>query len=233
MRCSLLLADVDNTLFDFRSAERAAYAAVTAHFSLPDDEELFLLYKAINTRHWQRLRRGETTSAMLRVDRFRDFMAAQGVEDADIPAMSAYYVKMLQRQHTPVAGAEDFLKRVSARMPVCLVTNGFASVQRARMQASPLRRYIADVLISEEFQNAKPHPEMLLEAMKRTGVTDPAQVVMIGDNEDTDILAAKNAGTKSILFLCGAQPPARTQADFVAETLNDAADWILSSAHTP
>jgi 2-haloacid dehalogenase len=226
-RFSLLLCDVDNTLFDFRSAERAAYDAVTARFSLPEEEELFLLYKAINTFHWQRLRRGETTAALLRLDRFRDFMAAQGLEGADIPAMSAYYVLALEQQHTPVDGAEDFLRRVSAQMPVCLVTNGFASVQRARMQASPLRRYVTDVLISEEFENAKPHPEMLLEAMRRTGVTDPAKAVMIGDNEDTDILAAKAAGTKSILFLCGAEPPAHTRADFVAATLKQAADWIM------
>ncbi|MBE0600246.1 MAG: HAD family hydrolase [Firmicutes bacterium] len=227
-RFSLLLCDVDNTLFDFRSAERAAYAAVAARFSLPDDEELFLLYKAINTFHWQKLGRGETTAAKLRLDRFRDFMAAQGVEDADIPAMSAHFVHALERQHTPVAGAEAFLRRTSARMPVYLVTNGFASVQRARMQASPLRRYVTDVLISEEFQNPKPHPQMLLEAMRRVNLTDPSKAVMIGDNETTDVLAAEAAGAKSILFLCGAQPPQSTRADFVADTLDAAADWILA-----
>ena len=95
------------------------------------------------------------------------------------------------------------------------------------MQASPLSRYVTDVLISEEFENAKPHPQMLLEAMKRTGVTDPAKAVMIGDNEDTDILAAKNAGTSCILFLCGNPPPEHTKADLVAETLEQAADYIL------
>jgi 2-haloacid dehalogenase len=227
MRFSLLLSDVDNTLFDFQSAERAAYAAVSARFSLPDDEELFALYRAINAFHWQRLRRGETTSARLRLDRFRDFLAALGIEDADVEAMSDLYVRELGRQHAPVAGAEDFLKRVSARMPVCLVTNGFAAVQRARMQASPLRRYVSDVLISEEFENAKPHPEMILEAMRRMNATDPARVVMIGDNEDTDIGAAGNAGIRSVLFTNGAPLPEHTDADFAAGTLAEAADWIL------
>ncbi len=227
-RISLLLCDVDNTIFDFRSAERAAYAAVTARFSLPEDEELYLLYKAINTAHWQKLDRGETTQAKLRLDRFSDFMAAQGVEDADIPAMSAYFVEMLGKQNIPVTGAEAFLERMSARMPVCFVTNGFAAVQKSRIETSPLRRYVSDVLISEEFEHAKPHPQMLLEAMRRSGITDPAQVVMIGDNENTDIHAAKAAGTHSILFLWGTQPPASTQADFVTDSLNDAADWILS-----
>ena len=224
---SLLLCDVDNTIFDFRSAERAAYAAAAARFSLPDDEELYLVYKAINTRHWNKFRRGETTQALLRLDRFRDFMDALGIDDIDIQAISDYYVQALGQQSIPVAGAEEFLARVSKHMPVMLVTNGFASVQRARMQRSPLTQYVTDVLISEEFTNAKPHPEMLLEAMRRAGVTDPSNVVMIGDNEDTDILAAKGAGTKSILFTMGEPPPTRTQADFVAQTLKAAADWIV------
>ncbi|MBN1777300.1 MAG: HAD-IA family hydrolase [Clostridiales bacterium] len=228
MRFSLLLCDIDNTIFDFRSAERAAYAAVAARFSLPGDEELFALYKAINSFHWQKLRRGETTSARLRLDRFRDFMDAQGIENADIQAMSDYYVQILGQQSIPVEGAEAFLRRVSKHMSVVLVTNGFAAVQRLRMRGSPLRQYIRDILVSEEFANAKPHPEMLLEAMKHAGVTDPAQAVMIGDNEDTDILAAKNAGTKSVLFTLGAPPPEHTKADFVAATLKEAADYILS-----
>ena len=227
MSVSLLLCDVDNTIFDFRRAEREAYAAVAARFSLPDDEELYLVYKAINTFHWQKLRRGETTAARLRLDRFADFMAALGIEDADVPAMSAYFVEMLGLQCTPVDGAEEFLRRTSAHMPVCFVTNGFAAVQKARMRRSPLSRYVTDVLISEEFANAKPHPEMLLEAMRRTGVTDPAQVLMIGDNESTDIQAAKAAGIKSILFLCGSEPPAQSQADFVTNSLLDAAEYIL------
>lgn len=227
MRFSLLLCDIDNTIFDFRSAERAAYAAVSARFSLPDDEELFLLYKAINTLHWQKLRRNETTAQRLRLDRFRDFADTLGLEDANVPAMSDCYVRALERQRTPVPGAEAFLRRVSAHMPVIFVTNGFASVQRARMQASPLRRYVTDVLISEEFEHAKPHPQMLREALRRADVQNPARAVMIGDNEDTDIQAAKNAGTASILFLCGSTPPEHTQADFTARTLDAAADWIL------
>ncbi|MDD4075609.1 MAG: HAD-IA family hydrolase [Eubacteriales bacterium] len=226
-RFSLLLSDVDNTLFDFRSAERAAYATVSARFALPDEEDVFKLYKAVNTFHWKKLSRGETTAARLRHDRFADFAAAMGLPDADVPEMSALFVRTLELEHTPVEGAEEFLSRVSARMPVCLVTNGFASVQRSRMKLSPLRRYIADVLVSEEFAHAKPDPEMLFAAMERMKISDPARVAMIGDNENTDILAAKNAGVQSILFTNGGPAPAETAATYTAATLADAADWLL------
>lgn len=227
MRFSLLLSDVDNTLFDFHSAERAAFAAVAARFQLPGDEDTYALYQAINRRHWKLLNGGQTTSAKLRLARFRDFADALGV-DADIQAMSDLFVQALGMQRIPVEGAEAFLRRVSAHMPVCLVTNGFAAVQRARFAASPLRRYVQDILVSEDFAHAKPHPDMLLTAMRRMNIADPRQAVMIGDNEDTDILAAKNANIPSILFLNGAPPPEQTNADYTAATLKEAGDWILS-----
>ena len=227
MRFSLLLSDVDNTLFDFRSAERAAFAAVSARFALPEDEDLFALYQAINKAQWQKLDRGETDPQKLRLDRFRDFADALGLEGADIRAMSDHYIRALGEQRLLVAGAEAFLRRVSAHMPVYLVTNGFSDVQRPRIQASPLRRYFSGLLISEEFAHAKPHPEMLQEAMRRAGAADPSRAVMIGDNEAADIGAAVNAGVKSILFLNGGTVPAETKADFTANTLEEAAEWIL------
>ena len=101
---------------------------------------------------------------------------------------------------------EAFLRRVSAHMPVCLVTNGFADVQRPRIQGSPLRSILTGCTISEEYPHPKPHPEMLLRAMKRNRVDDPARVVMIGDNEDADILAAVNAGVQSVLYTRGRAP---------------------------
>ena len=41
-------------------------------------------------------------------------------------------------------GAEAFLRAVSAKMPVFLVTNGIAVVQRGRFEQSELRGYIRD-----------------------------------------------------------------------------------------
>jgi 2-haloacid dehalogenase len=227
MRFSLLLSDVDNTLYDFRNAERAAFAAVSARFALPDDPAVYALYQEINKRHWEKLDRGETTSRRLRTDRFLDFSQALGLNPAAVPAMSDFYVRALGEQRLPVEGAEDFLRRVCVHMPVCLITNGFSDVQRPRIQASPLRRYFTDVLISEEFAHPKPHPEMILTAMERMRVSDPARVVMIGDSEAYDILAARNAGVRSVLFAYGCPPP-QTGADYAAATLRDAADWILS-----
>ena len=230
MRFSLLLADADNTLLDFNAAERAAFFALAEQYSLGADEALFTLYRDINRRHWALLHSGQTTSAKLRVARFAEFAEAAGLPNANPREMSDFFVAALGRQGPLVNGAEQFIRRISQQMPVCIVTNGFAAVQQARFANSPLRPYLTDILISENYAHAKPHPEMILSALQRFGIADPAQAVMIGDNEDTDIAAAVNAGIQSVLFTGIAAAPEATRASFTTDTLAAAGDWILSEA---
>jgi len=227
MRFSLLLADADNTLFNFHAAERAAFSAVVERFGLPATEEIFQTYRRINHKHWDLLNGGKTTSAQLRTARFADFADAIGLHDADVQQMSDTFVAALCEQGALVDGAQRFVQRAAAYMPVCLVTNSFAAVQRSRVERSPLRPYLRELFISEDFDHAKPNPEMLLAAMSRFAITDPARVVMLGDSETSDIAAAVNAGVQSVLFTGGEPAPAQTKATFTAQTLQQAGDWIL------
>ena len=233
MRYDLLLADADGTLFDFHAGERAALFETLAAFAIPPGDEVAGLYSRVNQSHWKKLERGETTQTRLRVERFADFLselALCGVEhNAPAPEeMSVCFVQALSRQRVPMPGAEAFLKRVSARMPVYLVTNGIASVQRGRFEQSELRVYIADILISEELGHFKPDPFMVLEAMRRAGVTDKRRAVLLGDSVTADIGAAQNAGVDSILFTAGAVAPEGHGATYTVQTLDKAADLLLA-----
>lgn len=228
MRFSLLLADADNTLFNFHAAERAAFSAVVSRYGLPESEEIFQTYRRINHKHWQMLNGGQTTSARLRVARFADFADTIGLRDIDVQQMSDTFVGALCEQGMLVNGAEAFVRRMAEHMPVCVVTNGFAVVQKSRFEHSPLLPYLQEIYISENFPHAKPDPGMIQAALHRFGIADPAQAVMIGDSEESDIAAAVNAGTQSILFTGGCAAPAQTRATFTAQTLEQAADWILA-----
>jgi 2-haloacid dehalogenase len=233
MRYDLLLADADGTLFDFHAGERVALQAAMTAFGLPVDDEIAALYSRVNLSHWKRLERGETTQARLKVERFTDFLFILAQRGAALPAVSPEalsdrFVTELGRQHVPMQGAEDFLKRVSARLPVYLVTNGIARVQRSRFESSELRAYLRDLLISEELGHFKPDPFMVLEAMRRADVRDTRRVVLLGDSVTADIGAAVNAGVDSILFTDGMPAPeGNGGATYAAKTLRDAADIAL------
>ena len=234
MRYDLLLADADGTLFDFHAGERVALRETLAAFAIPAGDDVAALYSRVNLSHWKKLERGETTQERLRVERFRDYLAelsAMGVPtgDAAPEAMSLTFVEALSRQRVPMAGAEDFLRRVSPAMPVYLVTNGIAQVQRGRFECSELRPYLTDILISEELGHFKPDPFMLLEAMRRAGVSDPRRAVMLGDSISADIAAAVSAGVDSILFTAGAPAPQGHPATYAAATLSEAAALLLDA----
>jgi len=233
LRYDLLLADADGTLFDFHAGERAAFNAAMEAYGLPADDESAALYSRVNLGHWKRLERGETTQARLRVERFVDFLdelRLRGEFAATPPAeaLAERFVEELGRQHIPLPGAEAFLKRVSAHLPVYLVTNGIARVQRNRFETSELRVYFMDLLISEELGHVKPDPFMVLEGMRRAGVTDKRRVVLVGDSVTADIGAARNAGVDSVLFTDGYPAPEDCEATYVAQTLEEAAALVLS-----
>lgn len=233
MRYDVLLADADGTLFDFHAGERKALEETLAAFQIAVTDELAALYSRINQGHWKKLERGETTQARLRVERFSDYLAALdalGVPHAQTSPedMSAQFVDSLSRQRVPMQGAEAFLKCVSAKMPVYLVTNGIAKVQRGRFEQSELRPYFADILISEELGHFKPDPFMVEEALRRAGIADKRRAVLLGDSVSADIGAANNAGVDSVLFTDGAPAPEACGATCTVPTLAQAAAFILA-----
>ena len=228
MKYRLCLCDLDNTLLDFDACERAALAATLASFELPLSDETIALYAAINDRHWKALERGETTLARVRVERFRDFLAALGDKHIDADAMNNLYVGFLAQQHEPMPGAEDFCRRVSARMPLVIVTNGIAKSQHQRVFLSELKGYFSGMVISEEIGISKPDPRILYEAMRQIGEQDKTRVILLGDSLTSDIAAARNASIDSILLTRGAPAPDPCPATFCASTLAQAAERVLA-----
>ena len=227
MRYDVLLSDADGTLFDFKAGEKNAIAATFARFRIPCTEENAGLYHRINDAQWKLLEQGKTTQQKLRVNRFRLFLDAIG-HAADATEMSACFVEQLGMQRILLPGAEDFCRRISGRMPVYLITNGIAAVQRSRFTDCVLSPFITDMVISEEVGHAKPHPAMIRKAMELAGVTDPRRAVVLGDSITADIGAAVNAGVDSILFTNGAAAPEGHGATFVAKDFAEAEALILA-----
>ena len=96
--------------------------------------------------------------------------------------------------------------------------------------------YYCRHLASDNCSCRKPEPGLILRAAKKHGVDLGASVV-VGDAE-RDIIAGKSAGCKTVLVLTGKL--SRRQADhiacrpdFVADTLAEAAELIVSTAFPP
>ncbi len=216
-----LLADADNTLFDFHAGERLALAQTLEAFSLPRDEETLAVYHRINEGLWRQLERGEITQAALRVRRFSDLLAELRLA-GDAEAVAEHFIGSLGQFAIPLPGAEAAVRRWAKRVPIAIVTNGIAAVQRARIARSPIAAHIAALVISEEVGAAKPNPAMVHAALAALGCEDPAQALLLGDSPEADIAAANNARIASCWFNpTGAPCPASVRPTHIIASLDE------------
>lgn len=195
----VLLCDADDTIFDFGRAEVAAFREAMRSFDLPQDDAWLLRYSEINKALWKAFERGEVTQPVLRVKRFEQLLYEMRAS-RDAKALSYAYSEALGRCPAMLAGAEEAVERWSRRVPVVIVTNGVAAVQRGRMERSPVRHYIRGMVISEEVGAAKPDPKMIEEALRMVGCSDKSSALMLGDSLTSDIAGAANAGVDSCWF---------------------------------
>ena len=212
MRYPYLLFDADNTLFDFDRSNRVAFNAVCAAFSLPDDDETFALYERCNNAMWAAFDRGECTKDFLVVQRFRNFLAALGVE-RDPAACNQLHLHTLEQQSYLLSHAEEVCRELSRSHKLYLVTNAVASVQRSRLGRSVIRPYISDAFISEEAGAAKPDPAYFDYVFARIGGITKENCIVIGDSLSSDMQGGRNAGIATCYY--GKAENADDRCDYV------------------
>jgi len=198
--------DADDTLFDYPRAERAALRACLREFGLRIDLAACVeAYRRHNRDMWQAFERGEITQATLRVERFRRLAAEFGIDHLPLEKVSVYYLEALSGQPQLLPGALTTVRALAKKFPLALITNGIASVQRRRFDASPITRYFQAVVISEEAGVAKPDPRIFEPALRTIGL-EAGDVLYVGDSVTSDMAAARNAGMDFAWFNPGRLP---------------------------
>ena len=194
-----LLLDADNTLFNFDRANREAFHAVCTSFAIPESDETFALYERCNNEMWAAFDRGECTKEFLVVQRFRNFLAAMGL-DRDPEGCNALHLQTLSRCAFMLPYAEEVCRTLSRDHKLYLVTNAVASVQRSRLSACPFGDVFTAAFISEEAGAAKPHKAYYDYVRRQVPEITPENTLVIGDSLSTDIQGANNAGLPCCWF---------------------------------
>ena len=207
MKYKNLFVDFDDTLYDTHGNAVIALSETFDVFHLEryfaDPQVFYDAYWMANIDLWGRYSKGEITRDYLIVERFRrPLSVGQGldVNEALCLEMSDRFLDFCASKPGVVDGAYelmDYLKDRGYRMH--MTSNGFHEVQYKKLAACGLRDYFDTIILSEDAGVNKPSPLYFDYAFKVSGA-ERATTLMIGDNLQTDIIGASNAGIETILF---------------------------------
>lgn len=198
-RYTWLLFDADGTLFDFQRAEAIALEKTPSQMGVGVPADYAKTYHRINDSLWSTFEAGGLSASDVRIERFRLLFEELGLI-GDSFAFGEAFLSNLIQESTFLADARKLLDQLKQRFQLALLTNGFASVQHARITRLGLDGLFNPVIISEEVGVAKPDPAIFDIALKGMGCPDKANVLMIGDSLSSDIRGGSNAGIDTCWF---------------------------------
>lgn len=215
MKPTYLLFDADDTLFDFKKAERESIYEVMSHSGLPTTPEVLDKYAVINLQLWKALERGEVSRQelfTLRFTRLLDYIRQESVwhdewelGDIDWEQMSGdefnkKFLNALAQQSFLQADVETVIKDLAKNHTLALVTNGVEYVQRSRLSKSPIGQLFSALFISEEIGVEKPDPLFFDRVCEQLNIEDRQDALVIGDSLTADIRGANLSGIRSCWF---------------------------------
>lgn len=197
----VILFDVDDTLFDFDLSEKIALDKTFKEFGYPSGLNDYRAdYKEISKILWHELEQGFITLAELAVERFRRLFLQSGLE-VNSQMFSRSYLEFLGQETHPISGALKLCGKLEDYR-LAIITNGFAAVQRVRIENSDLRNTFEQIIISQEVGFNKPNKEIFDYAFTKLKINeyDKDKVLIVGDSLTSDIQGGINYGIDTCWF---------------------------------
>lgn len=201
-----VFVDLDDTIWWFSKNSLSSLRHVYELYEInrfADYETFDRHYHDVNSRLWDLYHYGKIGKDYLVNERFRYTLEKIGYPLCDIGAkgaeMNEEYLRYLALLPLLVPGAEEMLAGLSARYDINVLSNGFKGVQQQKLRSGGVEHYIHRVILSDDCGVTKPLRGIFDYALEQCGA-EASSSVMIGDNYDTDVCGAKNAGWHTVFF---------------------------------
>ena len=224
MRYDIVLADMDNTLFDFNADAKEAIKATFEQFGFPYSEEERDLYLAINHKLWAEFEQGLIEKSFIFPTRWQRYMDARGLS-ADAVEVNTFYMSQLALGSNYMPDAHLLLKTLADMgVKICVATNGATHTQEPRLERSGMLPYFHKIYISEQMGTQKPNKEYFDAIFADLGEDKRARTIVLGDSLSSDMQGGRNAGIATCYY--GDPATADERCDYVITELMQFVDII-------
>ncbi|PKR84682.1 YjjG family noncanonical pyrimidine nucleotidase [Heyndrickxia camelliae] len=194
-----LFFDVDDTLLDFRAAEREALRQLFEDEQIELTPEMVQQYKNINQQLWREFEEGKRSRDDVVNTRFAEFFKVYGKE-VDGVLLENKYRNYLQEGHQLMDGALDLITELKDHYDLYIVTNGDSATQDKRLRAAGLYPFFKQIFVSEDTGYQKPMKEFFDYVFDRIPNLSPEQGLIIGDSLNADIKGGNLYGLDTCWF---------------------------------
>ncbi|MBO7259708.1 MAG: YjjG family noncanonical pyrimidine nucleotidase [Paludibacteraceae bacterium] len=199
---SVVFIDWDDTLWDFHAnayiAMEKAYDKYDLQRYFHSFQHFYNLYEGRNRELWAEYAQGNITKDNLQRERFQYPFRMVNQEDDDLAGQVGNdFLELTIQQNKLITGAKELMAYLAQKYPIIVLSNGFKEVQYRKIATSGLQEYITHVVLSEEVGVQKPNKLIFEYALKLIN-KKASEVMMIGDNMETDIMGAAEIGMDTI-----------------------------------
>lgn len=200
--------DLDDTLWDFSGNSLISLAKIydmhDLHRFYPTMEQWRNRYLEVNHSLWARYNVGTISKDYLQHERFARPLIDCGMDEKEAfdysEVLHTDYLRILGQCSALVPGARTLLEHIKARgLKIGVLSNGFKEVQFDKLRSGGVLDMIDCIVLSDEIDINKPDRRIFDYALQKAGTT-AEHSIMIGDNPDTDIKGALNAGWRAVFF---------------------------------
>ncbi|WP_210588061.1 HAD family hydrolase [Streptomyces sp. GESEQ-35] len=192
--------DVDDTLFDYTTADRAGMRAHLAVEGLLGGygsvEQALVRWREVTDRQWARFAAGEVSFEGQRRDRVRAFLEEE-LTDAEADAWFLRYIAHYEAGWALFPDVLPVLDALAASHRHAVLSNSSLTVQDRKLRRLGVHDRFEAILCAAELGVSKPEAGAFHAACEALGLA-PQQVAYVGDHPEIDGRGAADAGLLSV-----------------------------------
>lgn len=199
---SYILFDLDNTILDFDLAEIDCFKKLLNHYNVNYSLAYLETYKSINEELWKSIERGEIAKTSALNSRFSRFFTEIGHE-VDGAEAEQIYRDNLNKSSLLMPNAKKTLIQLHQNgVQLYSASNGVYKTQLSRLKNAQILDLFSGHFISEEIGSEKPSSIYFQTCINRLNIAENklCEVLMVGDNQLSDIIGAKNCNIDTCFY---------------------------------